>query len=71
MAINEILTQLDAEISRLEQVKKLLSDGRDAQLGTPVAKKNTERKKRALSAKARKKISEAQRRRWAAQKAKS
>lgn len=70
MAIAEIIVELDAEIARLEQVRKLLSDGRSVQLGNPVTKKKAGPKKRTLSAEARKKIAEAQRKRWAAQKAK-
>lgn len=70
MAIKDILEELDSEIARLEQVRKLLSDGRNVQFSNPVAKKTTGRKKRRLSAEARKKIGEAQRKRWAAQKAK-
>jgi hypothetical protein len=70
MAIAEILAEIDSEIARLEQVRKLLSDGRNVQPGGHVAKKGTGRKKRRLSAEARKKIADAQRKRWAAQKAK-
>lgn len=70
MAIAEIIKELDAEIAQLERVRMLLSDRRNVQLGSPVVKKNVSRKKRTLSAEARKKIAEAQRKRWAAQKAK-
>lgn len=70
MPIAEILRELDAEIAQLEQVRKLLADGRNVQLGGAVAKKSTGRKKRKLSAEARKKIGDAQRKRWAAQKTK-
>ena len=72
MTIANILEELDAEIARLQKVKKLLShpsrpaaDG----LGSTQSTK-TRRKKRTLSAEARKKIADAQRKRWAAQKAK-
>ena len=70
MAITEIIAELDAEIARLNQVRKLLSNGRNIQLGSSVATKSTGRKKRTLSPETRKKIADAQRKRWAAQKAK-
>ena len=77
MAIDSILTQIDAEIARLKQVRSLLTG-----LGTiavdvvkPAAKKTAaktaKKKKRVLSPEARKRIADAQRKRWAAQKAKS
>jgi hypothetical protein len=76
MAIENILAQIDSEIARLTQARKLL-----ASLGTtptpagPKAKKAAAkakpRKKRVLSAEARKKIADAQRKRWAAQRAKA
>ncbi|HEY2471369.1 MAG TPA: hypothetical protein VGI45_26490 [Terracidiphilus sp.] len=70
MTIANIVDELDAEIARLHQVKKLLSNGSNVRPGNQVAKKSPGRKKRTLSAEARKKIAEAQRKRWAAQKAK-
>jgi ElaB/YqjD/DUF883 family membrane-anchored ribosome-binding protein len=76
MAIENILAQLDSEISRLKQVRALL-----ATLGTvPAASgrkagkagtKAKPRKKRFLSADARKRIADAQRKRWAAVRAKA
>ena len=75
MAIDSILAQIDAEIARLTQARSVL-----ANLGTvPVsASKKTanpvkakKRKKRVLSPEARKRIADAQRKRWAAQKAKT
>jgi hypothetical protein len=70
MAIAEIIVEIDAEISKLEQAKKLLSNGRNLQLGNLTVKKSSGGKKRTLSPEARKRIAEAQRKRWAAQKAK-
>jgi hypothetical protein len=75
MAIDSILAQLDAEIARLTQVRSLLaSSGKVTSKFTE--RKNSKgpgktRKKRVLSAEARKRIADAQRKRWAAQKAKS
>ena len=67
----EILEQIEQEISRLQQVKALLqgSNGHKATTGThvssSVAAAGTTKGKRVLSAEARKKIAAAQRRRWA------
>jgi hypothetical protein len=77
MAIDSILSQIDAEIARLKQVRSLLSG-----LGTiavavaePASKKasakTTKKTKRVLSPEARKRIADAQRKRWAAQKSKT
>jgi hypothetical protein len=78
MSIDSILVQIDAEIARLKQVRSLLANTGE------VAVKLTERKTkkapakvkkakktRVLSPEARKRIADAQRKRWAAQKAKS
>ena len=75
MSIETILAEIDAEISRLMQVRSLLSGSRTASL--PGAKSKTSpaapksKKKRVLSAEARKRIADAQRKRWAAQKART
>jgi hypothetical protein len=77
MAIDSVIAQIDAEIARLNQVRSLLvSSGNTpgtARNGrsTKAAAKGTTRRKRVLSPEARKRIAEAQRKRWAAQKAKS
>jgi hypothetical protein len=73
MTIDSILSQLDAEIARLTQVRSLLASSAKStsKLSIPKAGKVTRRKKRVLSAEARKRIADAQRKRWAAQKAKS
>ena len=63
MALAEIIAGLDQEITRLQQVRALLagSNGHIATKHGPV-------KKRVMSAAARKRIGDAQRKRWAAQK---
>ena len=69
MSLVDILSEIDAEISRLEQAKQLLSDtpvkrgpGRPSTKGLAIAPK----KGRApMSAAARKKIAAAQKARWA------
>jgi len=83
MAIENIIAELDAEIARLKQVRDLLSStGKlEARIGTvkgrpgrkPKAAATTAKAKtgakRVLSPEARKAIADAQRRRWAAQRA--
>jgi hypothetical protein len=77
MAIESILTQIDAEIARLTHIRSLLSSGGEVSkksAGTKAKKtpaKPKGKKRRVLSPEARKRIADAQRKRWAAQKAKS
>jgi hypothetical protein len=84
MAIDNIIAQLDAEIARLQQVRNLLSATGKVEAKITAANDKPTRKtrskakaakkvkvvKRVLSPEARKAIADAQRRRWAAQKAK-
>jgi hypothetical protein len=75
MAMESIVAQIDAEIARLTQVRSLLAAS--GKISTKLTAAKTKavagkaRKKRTLSAEARKRIADAQRKRWAAQKAKS
>lgn len=76
MAIDSILAQIDSEIARLNQVRALLSSaGRvsttSAAGRTHAAPAKKARKKHVLSPEARKRIADAQRKRWAAQRAKA
>ena len=79
MAIDSILAQIDAEIARLTHVRSLLASAsavsaKVTALKTtkaPAKAKAKGRKKRVLSADARKRIADAQRKRWAAQKSKA
>jgi len=79
MAIDSIIAQIDAEIAKLTQVRSLLATtGKVAAKVTepktpksPAKAKGKTKKKRVLSPEARKRIADAQRKRWAAQKAKS
>jgi ElaB/YqjD/DUF883 family membrane-anchored ribosome-binding protein len=78
LAIESILAQIDSEIAKLTQVRSLLaSTGKVAakvaeRVPAKAAKapKKT-KKRRVLSPEARKRIADAQRKRWAAQKAKA
>jgi hypothetical protein len=76
MAIESILAQIDEEIAKLMQIRSLLATtGVAAKKSTgPKGKtapaKGKTRKRRVLSPEARKRIADAQRKRWAAQKAK-
>jgi len=60
MNLSEVITAIDAEISRLQQARTLLSENS--------AGSGTRNRKRSLSAEARAKIAAAQRKRWAKQK---
>ncbi len=75
MAIDSILAQIDAEIARLTQARSLLANLGTASVTAPkavkAAAKATKPKKRVMSPEARKRIADAQRKRWAAQKSKS
>jgi hypothetical protein len=75
MAIDPILAQIDAEIARLTQARSLLANLGTVALAEPNTTKSPvkakTKKKRVLSPEARKRIADAQRKRWAAQKAKS
>jgi len=64
MTLDKILASIDAEIAQLKQARALLSGD-----GTKTADKPAAPKKRKMSAASRKKIADAQRRRWAKQKA--
>lgn len=75
MPIDAILAEIDAEIARLQKAKALLAASRNVapnrnelQARAAPAK---QRKKRHLSAEARARIAEAQKKRWAAQRAKA
>ena len=76
MAIDPILAQIDAEIARLTQARALLANLSPVAVAVVEPKttnspaKRKRRKKRVLSPEARKRIADAQRKRWAAQKAK-
>jgi len=71
MSLDHLLFAIDAEITRLQQARALLAGtsrgSRDGKPPAPSAPKRRGRRK--LSAEARKRIAEAQRKRWAAQKA--
>jgi hypothetical protein len=77
MSTDNILVQIDAEIARLTQARSLLANIGTAAVKVtatttkqaPVVKAKARKKKRVLSAEARKRIADAQRKRWAAQKA--
>jgi hypothetical protein len=77
MAIESILAQIDEEIAKLTQIRSLLANtGKAAKKAAVHTSKKapakaTGKKRRVLSPEARKRIADAQRKRWAAQKAKS
>lgn len=75
MSIESILSEIDAEIARLTEVRSLLANTGKVAAKAIVRKaasapaKTKAKKKRVLSPEARKRIADAQRKRWAAQKA--
>jgi hypothetical protein len=78
MAIESIIAQIDAEIARLTQVRSMLANtGKSPAKAerkakkAPAKTKSKAKKTRVLSPEARKRIADAQRKRWAAHKAKS
>jgi hypothetical protein len=74
MTIDSILAEIDAEIGRLTQARNLLASagaGKSATKKSSAKKAAKTRKKRVLSPEARKRIADAQRKRWAAQKSKA
>jgi hypothetical protein len=75
MAIESIVALIDEEIAKLTQIRTLLATTGVAtyKVAGPKAKKAPAKgkKRRVLSPEARKRIADAQRKRWAAQKAKS
>jgi len=75
MASESILALIDAEIAKLTQARKILAragtlGGADIE-GAVRKVASSARRKRLLSPEARKRIADAQRKRWAAQRAKS
>lgn len=75
MAIDSIITQIDAEIARLTQARALLAGiGSASGAALPsigASPKTKKKKKHVLSPEARKRIADAQRKRWALHKAKA
>jgi len=81
MAISDILASIDHEITQLQQARALLSGGtapaakkqagkpKKAAIVAPVAAKPAKGKKRNVSPEGRKRIAEAVKKRWAAQRA--
>lgn len=69
MTIDSLIAEIDTEIKRLQQARALLSSTDGVRSHANAAKKSTTGKKRTLSGAARKRIADAQRKRWAKQKA--
>jgi hypothetical protein len=68
MDLNSIIASIDEEISTLKSVRQLLSGSGSTKASAKSATTKPGRKRRRLSAEARKKIADAQRLRWAKQK---
>ena len=63
MTIDKILASIDSEIAQLKQARTLLSRDKTKEAAAPI------RKRRTMTAAGRKRIGDAQRKRWARQKA--
>jgi hypothetical protein len=68
MSREQILAAIDEEISKLQQVRKLLQSSGGNKLVPGFSKTGKPRAKRILSPEARQRIAAAQKRRWAKQK---
>jgi len=68
MSREQILAAIDEEISKLQQVRKLLQTSGGNKLASRVSKAGKPRARRTLSPEARQRIAAAQKRRWAKQK---
>jgi hypothetical protein len=68
MSREQILAAIDEEISKLQQVRKLLQTSGGNKLVSGIPKKGKPHAKRVLSPEARQRIAAAQKRRWAKQK---
>lgn len=72
MPVENILSMLEEDLACLRQVRSLLAaTGKITPVLTQTLSAAPKRRKRALSADARRRIAEAQRKRWAAQKLKA
>ena len=68
MTREEMIAAIEGEISRLEQVRELLRSSTSHRFSAPTAGRLPDTKKpRVLSAEARRRIAQAQKRRWAKQ----
>jgi hypothetical protein len=67
MSMNDILASINEEIARLGQARQLLAGASATKINSSTPSKPV-RKRRRLSAAARKRIADAQRQRWAKQK---
>ena len=66
--MNSIIASIDEEIARLKSVRQLLAGSGSTKASAKPTPTKPGRKRRRLSAEARKKIADAQRLRWAKQK---
>jgi hypothetical protein len=68
MSMNDLLSDIDVEISNLQQARALLTGSDTGRRGKKSASTRSVKRKGTLSAEGRRRIAEAQRKRWAAQK---
>ncbi|MBS1823208.1 MAG: hypothetical protein JST61_14750 [Acidobacteria bacterium] len=68
MEVNRIIAEIDAQISKLQQARALLSDSSSpvrSGPGRPKGSTNSTKRKRNLSPEGRKRIADAMKKRWA------
>ena len=68
MSLNDVLSTIDADISRLQQARNLLTDSGTGRRSEKSATTQPVKGKRVVSPESRKRMADAQRKRWAAQK---
>ena len=68
MSLNDVLSAIDSQISRLQQARALLTDSGTGRRGKKSASTRPVKGKRVVSPESRKRMADAQRKRWAAQK---
>ena len=68
MSTTDILSLIDAEISRLEEARALIAAFRDSRYTTTATVKPKDKKKGTMSPEGRARVAKAQRERWAKQK---
>jgi hypothetical protein len=68
MSLTDVLSTIDAEISRLQQARALLNGSGTSTRGKKSATTQHVNGKRVISPESRKRMADAQRKRWAAQK---
>jgi len=65
MSLTAVVSAIDAEIARMEQARNLLAGSASEKRGRKPASNKSAKRKRTMSAAARQRIADAQKKRWA------